>query len=226
MDELGAFSSETVLRLTKISRRRLTYWLHEGVLRADIEAGQGRGKVRVFSFQNLVEIRVALWLRDKVSLQLIRKIVAKLRETDGLDRPLAEVSFGVIEDLSGRGRARPDVVVKRADGGWERWESGQKIMEIAVPLRQFADEMRLAAEADRTQTRRVGEVERRRGVLGSAPVIAGTRIPVRAIWALHHAGKAIEEILADYPSLTADDVTAAVEAHERERAELRRRRTG
>ena len=40
----------------------------------------GAGAVRLWSFQNLLEVRVALWLRDRVSLQLLRKIVQSFRK--------------------------------------------------------------------------------------------------------------------------------------------------
>jgi uncharacterized protein (DUF433 family) len=41
-------------------------------------------------------------------------------------------------------------------------------------------------------------------------VIAGTRIPIAAIRSFADAGYSADEILAQYPSLTADDVEAAL----------------
>src|SRR5437764_13810122 len=85
-----AFTTDQVLRLAGLTKGKLEYWIATGVLHADVDLAKGRGRVRLFSFQNLVEARMAAWLRDKVSLQLIRKIVGRLRET-GLDRPLTSV---------------------------------------------------------------------------------------------------------------------------------------
>lgn len=210
-EELGAFTAEQVMRLTGISRRRLAYWLDSGILAADVDAARGRGHVRLFSFRNLVEVRVALWLRDKVSLQLIRKIVARLRRGDGPDRPLVELRFAVIEDRSGRRPPRHEVIVQGPDGSWEEARSGQKVLEITVPLQAFAEELHEAAEKDRRRRRRAGKVERRRGVLGSTPVLAGTRVPTSAIRSLRNAGYSVDRILRNYPGLTKADVRAALQ---------------
>ena len=53
-------------------------------------------------------------------------------------------------------------------------------------------------------------VERRRGALGSAPVLAGTRIPVSTIQSLHEAGWSTERIVDNYPGLDAADVAAVL----------------
>src|SRR3989442_13496227 len=105
------------MRVTGISRRRLAYWLDHGILAADVDEARGRGRVRLWSFRNLLEVRVALWLRDKVSLQLIRAMVGKLRALEGLDHPLTDVSFAVVE--STRKARRQDVVIQQPDGSWE-----------------------------------------------------------------------------------------------------------
>jgi uncharacterized protein (DUF433 family) len=207
------FTTEQVIRLTGISRRRLAYWLDRDIVAADVDEARGRGHVRLWSFRNLVEVRVALWLRDKVSLQLIRAMVGKLRGLEGLDHPLADVSLAVVETT--RKARRQDVVIQQADGSWETWAEGQKVMEVTVPLRRFADELRQAADVDRRSRRQVGAVERRRGALGSTPVLAGTRVPISAIRSLHQAGWSTERILASYPGLEAADVAAALGSHEK-----------
>jgi uncharacterized protein (DUF433 family) len=207
------FTTDQVLRLTRISRRRLGYWLDHGILAADVDEARGRGHVRLWSFRNLVEVRVALWLRDKVSLQLIRAIVGKLRAQEELEHPLTDVSFGVVE--TSRKARRQDVVIQRPDGSWETWAEGQKVMEVTVPLRRFAEELRQAADADRRARRRVGTVERRRGALGSTAVLAGTRVPVSAIRSLNEAGWSTERIVENYPGLEAADVAAALQTQRR-----------
>jgi len=212
----GVFTSQQVMRLSGITKRRLDYWIEKGIVTPDIDRARGRGRVRLFSFANLVEFRVAAWLRDKVSLQLIGKIVQRLRAEETL-RPLARVTFAVIEDHV-RGRPRHRVVAQQANGSWEEWHSSQKIMEITVPLGTFEEELRRLAQEDRRGSRQVGKTERRRGVLGSAEVIAGTRVPTSAIWSLREAGYNVERILDSYPGLEREDVLGAVEAEERRRA--------
>jgi uncharacterized protein (DUF433 family) len=52
-------------------------------------------------------------------------------------------------------------------------------------------------------------VEINSGIMGGKPVIRGSRIPVELILRKLGAGIASEEILADHPQLTLDDIRAA-----------------
>ena len=54
-------------------------------------------------------------------------------------------------------------------------------------------------------------IERAEGVCGGEPVIAGTRIDVRHIWQLHALGKALCDIIKDYPQLSLMQVDAAIQ---------------
>jgi uncharacterized protein (DUF433 family) len=210
--EMAAFTSEQALRLTGASRRRLGYWVDTKLLTPDIQRGEGRGRVRLFSFGNLLELRTALWLRDKVSLQLIRKIVHRLRQ-QGFDRPLTSVTFGVIEYKRKQRGSAYDVVLQLEDGEWEEWERpGEIIMSLTVPIETFAESLDEKIAADRARRSKVGQVERRRGVMGSTPVVAGTRVPTRAVWDLHQAGYSSDAILRSYPGLSVADVEAALRA--------------
>lgn len=47
-------------------------------------------------------------------------------------------------------------------------------------------------------------------VMGGRPCIRGTRITVGLVVGLIAAGRTIDEVLAAYPDLTRDDVTAAL----------------
>jgi len=47
-------------------------------------------------------------------------------------------------------------------------------------------------------------------VMGGKPCIRGTRITVGLVVGLIAAGRTIDEVLAAYPDLTRDDVTAAL----------------
>ena len=48
-------------------------------------------------------------------------------------------------------------------------------------------------------------------IMGGVPCIRGTRIPVATVVGLFAQGQSIEEILADYPQLSAADVRAPLE---------------
>jgi uncharacterized protein (DUF433 family) len=47
-------------------------------------------------------------------------------------------------------------------------------------------------------------------ICGGEPVIKGTRVTLRTVLASLAEGAGIEEILADFPTLSADDVRAAI----------------
>jgi uncharacterized protein (DUF433 family) len=128
------------------------------------------------------------------------------------------VTFGVIEYRRKDGGSSYDVVLQRADGQWEEWRRpGQLIIKLTVPITTFAEELDQKIAADSARQTKVGKVERRRGVLGSTPVIAGTRIPTRAVWDLHEAGYSHKAILRSYPGLSQADVAAALTAEAKRR---------
>ncbi len=56
----------------------------------------------------------------------------------------------------------------------------------------------------------IGQIAKSRGIGRNSWVISGTRIHVDSINRLHDDGFTVEEILAEYPDLTAADVLAAV----------------
>jgi len=51
---------------------------------------------------------------------------------------------------------------------------------------------------------------RDKGICGGEPGFKGTRVTLRTVLASLAEGDSIEEILADFPSLKADDVRAAI----------------
>ena len=51
---------------------------------------------------------------------------------------------------------------------------------------------------------------RDQGVCGGEPVFKGTRVTLRTVLASLADGNSLENILADFPSLRADDVRAAI----------------
>lgn len=211
LDDRRAFTTEQVLRITGVSRRKLAYWLDREIVSADVDVARGRGHVRLWSFRNLVEVKVALWLRERVSLQLIGRIVEVLRK-EGYSQPLAEVRYAVVD--TGKPRRPTEVVVQHLDGSWALPVGGQVVFEGVLPLAQFADELTRAALREARASRQAGVVEQRRGALGSAAVLAGTRIPTKAIARLHDAGWDEARILENYPGLTSADVSAALSAEQ------------
>ena len=95
----------------------------------------------------------------------------------------------------------------------EEVTSGQVILEI--PLQVVKGDMkravRLLWERDEES---IGGVQQKRGTSNNKPVVAGTRIPVKAIKAFRDAGYSFEQIREQYPVLTNKDIRAAL-AHDK-----------
>ena len=89
------FSADTARRLTGVTYRQLDYWDRTGLLRPSIRGAAGKGSRRVYSFQDVVELRVVSgMLASGVSLPAVRKAVRYLQANfDHLTRPLAQLTL-------------------------------------------------------------------------------------------------------------------------------------
>ena len=199
---IGAFSEAQVERLTGVTRAQLRRW-HRSEFFIPSYAVEGGGGPfsRIFSFKDLVSLRVLNQLRNVygISMPELRKTAAKLSHI-GDDVWTATTLYvhrrKVVFD-------EPETLKRR------EVTSEQYVADI--PLRVAISNTRHAvAEMNRRDEAVVGEVTRRKFVSHSAPVIAGTRIPVRVIKEFAAAGVSPEGILKEYPSLTLADVEAAL----------------
>src|SRR2546423_5325653 len=58
-----AFTDDQVRQLTGVTRRRLDEWIECGIVHASIEQPIGTRRIRLFTFADMVAVRVAHWLR-------------------------------------------------------------------------------------------------------------------------------------------------------------------
>ena len=204
MAELAAFTAENVCRLTGLSARQVGYWAKTDFFSPTlVDDHKGRAFGKIYSFRDVVGLRTISLLRNehRVPLQELRRVGEWLHEK--YDTPWASLKFA----LHGRKVVFYEPGTEQAV---EPRRAGQRVMSIA--LEPIAAEMRDAA--DRLRERRaeqLGQVARNRYVVRNAWVVAGTRIPTSAIWNFHEAGYSAEEIIKEYPRLTAEDVEAAID---------------
>jgi uncharacterized protein (DUF433 family) len=153
--------------------------------------------VRLYGFLDLLALMVAAELKERrITLQHIRAVVTHLRNR-GYDRPLTEVRFATY------GR---EVYFQHDDGSWEGGIApDQLVLSEVLNLRPLR---RRIAEGVRRDEADAGRVERRRGTLGSKPVLAGTRVPVETVRRYLDAGRTVEQIVGSFPVLTPADVEA------------------
>ena len=91
------FAAPEVCKIVQITYRQLDYWARTGLVTPSIRDAQGSGTQRLYSFQDLVSLKVIKNLLDTgISLQRVRKAVEYLQE---MDRP----THGVTLMSDGRG---------------------------------------------------------------------------------------------------------------------------
>ena len=200
MEDTLAVSDKRAAKLAGISMKQLRYWEQIGLVVPSVkEQISPRNTVRLYSFQDLLELLVAAELRHRpgISLQHIRRLVAYLR-TREFGAPLRELKFAT------RGQ---EIYVQFPDGSW----SGdpfpdQLIYRQAIALDEIGAKIDTVNDRDPEAS---GKVVSRRGVHRSKPVFAGTRIPVGTVQRYLQAGYDTTAIIREYPSLTPADIETA-----------------
>jgi len=89
------FNSRSAAKIAGIRVRQLDYWDRTHLIKPSVREASGYGSVRLYSFNDLVQLKVVKALRDKgISLQKIRKALGYLRKNmPEAQRPLAEMRF-------------------------------------------------------------------------------------------------------------------------------------
>jgi predicted RNase H-like HicB family nuclease len=89
------FNSKAVSKITGLSFRQIDYWDSTHFIKPSISEATGYGSVRLYSFNDLIQLRVAKTLMDKgISLQKIRKAITYLKKNMAeIEKPPSEVRF-------------------------------------------------------------------------------------------------------------------------------------
>ncbi|MFP5330953.1 MAG: MerR family transcriptional regulator [Acidimicrobiia bacterium] len=124
-DTTVGYRAPQVCRLVGITYRQLDYWARTDLLRPSAQEANGSGSQRLYSFSDLVQLKVIKRLLDAgMSLKRIRSAVEILRDQLESDRPLADVTL--LSDGSTIFAAHsPDEVV-------DVFRRGQGVFGIAV----------------------------------------------------------------------------------------------
>lgn len=199
-DSLIVFTETAAGRLAHVSARQLRYWADTGLVRPSIVATLGaRTKPRLYAFDDLLALLVAGQLRERFSLQHVRRVVSYLGQ-QGYMRPLAELRFAIEGD---------QIFFQHSDGSWEGdRRPGQVVLSHVIELDLLRQRIRDTAAAPRERALR-GSIEQRRKVLGSKPVFSGTRTPVEALFPYLKRRYTTDKILEAFPHLSREDVSVA-----------------
>lgn len=90
-----AFNTKTVSNITGLTNRQVDYWDRTHFIKPSLKEASGYGTARLYSFNDLVQLKVAKTLIDKgVSLQKIRKAITWLKKNfPEVEKPLAQMKF-------------------------------------------------------------------------------------------------------------------------------------
>lgn len=197
-----AFSLEHVERLTGITQGQLRYWDRTGFFLPELADDDRRfPNSRVYSFRDIVCLKVLNTIRNEIRVPLphlreVKEDLAHLGDDMWAKTTLYVLNRRIVFD-NPETHQREEVV------------SGQAILQI--PLEMVRADMEKAVQMLWTRDpATVGQINRQRGLASSQPVVAGTRISVRAIKAFSEAGYSIEQIREQYPNLTDEDIRAAL----------------
>lgn len=125
------FRGPQVCALVGISYRQLDYWARTGLLRPSIADARGSGTQRLYSYTDLLELKVIKQLLDAgISLQRARRAVECLRA--GLGAELSSANLVLVGT---------DSVLARGDGEVvDLLKGGQGVLNI-VPLSGVVEEL-------------------------------------------------------------------------------------
>ncbi len=207
---VSAFTENQASQLTGISVNQLRYWDKTKLFCPQFAAEDRRSPYsRVYSFQDITALRVlnVLTKQYSVSVQHLREVAQKLCAMD--NGAWARTTLYVLKKKVN--------FVDPSDGKQKEVVSGQYAIGIALQ-KVVSDTKRDVQEMSHRDSATIGKVERHRFVASNAPVIAGTRIPIKAIQSFSKAGYTLEQIRAEYPTLTEDDIKAALAFQSRSKA--------
>src|SRR3989337_3535589 len=90
-----AYNTKTVIKVTGLTMRQVDYWDRTPFIKPSLKEASGYGTARLYSFKDLVQLKVAKTLIDQgVSLQEIRKAITYLKKNfPDIETPLAEMRF-------------------------------------------------------------------------------------------------------------------------------------
>jgi len=196
-----AFSADDVIRLTGLTMAQLQYWDKLGFFPPQYASENRKSPYsRVYSFRDVVGLRTLSLLRNvhRIPFQRVRKFAGKLAHYETAVWATSQVYvFG------------NELYVGQPDSEFAANRQGQ-LAPIVFLKNVIGDIDRGMKELKRRKPEQLGKISKKRFVARNAPTLEGTRIPVATIKRYSEAGYSIQQILDEYPSLTAADVQAAL----------------
>ncbi|MDW3183186.1 DUF433 domain-containing protein [Roseobacter sp.] len=196
-----AFTDEQAARLGHITVGQIRYWDRTGFFQPSMAFENRRVAFsRIYSFEDVVALRVLGELRNEhdVPLQHLRRVRDKFQ--------MGQEAWAEEELFVHKKR----VYFKTEDGNFVNSETDEETLPN-IPLRKVIADVKKEARDFGIRGKDVfGKVSKNRNVARSAEVFEGTRIPIDMVKEYFDEGLTTNDILKDYPTLTNEDVDAAI----------------
>lgn len=90
-----SFNTKTVCKIVGVSLRQIQHWDETGLVKPSIREAAGKGTVRLYSYSDLIQLKVVKTLRDyRINLQKIRRSLEYLQSHfPEIKKPLLELKF-------------------------------------------------------------------------------------------------------------------------------------
>lgn len=196
------YTARLTAALTGASLGRLAYWRRDNGQGPVLSPEYGTSPRALYSFRDVVALRICVRLRHETSLQRVRRSLAHLQEV-APDTHLSAHTLksagrtivwltpegDFIDTVEQPGQAGIRVVMEEVFRSFTTAD-GRKVPDLTTPAPGLSidDEVR-----------------------SGYPVLAGTRIPYDTVAALAQDGLTDADIIDLYPSVTADGIHGAVE---------------
>jgi predicted RNase H-like HicB family nuclease len=94
-DDAMNYNTAAVAAVTGLTVRQISYWDSSHFIKPSISEAAGYGSARLYSFGDLVQLKVAKTLKDQgISVQKMRKAVSYLKKhRPDINKPLADLKF-------------------------------------------------------------------------------------------------------------------------------------
>ena len=202
---IAAFSEDQVERITGLNKGRLRYWARTDFFRPSfVEDDPRLAYSRFYSFKDIVALRTleVLRIQHSVPLQQLRKVAEKLAHLK--DELWTKTSLFVVN--------RRVIFQNPETGNPQEVVSGQYLLGIKLQ-KIISDTRNDVTTLNQRSSDSIGKVRKHRSIARNAWSIAGTRITVGSVKRFHEDGYSVNQIIAEYPDLTREDVQAAL-AHD------------
>lgn len=223
MTDILAFTAEQVTQLTGLTDRQLRAWDQTDFFHPEFASENRRTPYsRVYSFRDLVGLKTIAILKSEhgISTRELKNFGAWLSRH--FDTPWSSLTFYVVGPEDDHQKNDTLALRKHRYKGNRLYfsdpETGIPISNRPTGHYAFPFKMEKIAKETQDAARRlrernadeIGKITQHRYIVHNAPVLAGTRVPTKAVWNFHKAGYDTEGIIREYPRLTPEDVQAAI----------------